>query len=98
MRLLDAACQHLSDAEIVRTVETFATDLGIIAHVGSTLAHPCCLLVLQASKAPHPGIVTIYGGTHPTYHDRAILMQHPEVDMIVRGEGEQTVADLLAKL
>lgn len=98
VRLLDAACHHISDAEIVRTVEAFATDLVMIAHVGSTSAHPCCLRVLQAIKALHPGIVTVYGGVHPTYHDRAILMQHPEVDMIVRGEGEQTVADLVDRL
>lgn len=98
VRLLDAACYHLSDTEIVRTVEAFATDLVMIAHVGSTSAHPCCLRVLQAIKSLHPGIVTVYGGVHPTYHDRAILMQHPEVDMIVRGEGEQTVASLVDRL
>src|SRR5258707_10713792 len=88
VHLLDAARDHLSDAAIVRTVVAFAADLVMIAHVGSTSAHPCCLRVLRAIKTVRPRVVTIYGGVHPTYHDRAILMQHPEVDVIVRGEGE----------
>jgi anaerobic magnesium-protoporphyrin IX monomethyl ester cyclase len=95
VHLLDAARDHLSDAAIVHTVEAFAADLVMIAHVGSTSAHPCCLRVLRAIKSARPRVVTIYGGVHPTYHDRAILMQHPEVDVIVRGEGEETVTDLV---
>jgi anaerobic magnesium-protoporphyrin IX monomethyl ester cyclase len=95
VRLLDAARHHLSDAEIVQAVEASAADVVMIAHVGSTSAHPCCLRVLHAIKAAHPSIITVYGGVHPTYHDRAILTQAPQVDIIVRGEGEQTTVALM---
>src|SRR5581483_3998519 len=100
VRLLDAACDHLSDADIVYAVGIFSADLVMIAHVGSTSAHPCCLRVLRAIKVAYPRTITVYGGVHPTYHDRTILAQHPEVDVIVRGEGEETVTalvDLLAQ-
>lgn len=98
VRLLDAARDHLSDAEIVQQAEVFAAEVVMIAHVGSTSAHPCCLRVLQSIKAARPDILTIYGGVHPTYHDRAILDQHPEVDIIIRGEGEETVANVVDAL
>ena len=61
----------------------------MVAHVGSPQAHPCCLRTLTALKAALPGLVTVYGGVYPTYHVRDILAQHPEVDVIVRGEGRR---------
>src|SRR4051794_6312521 len=70
----------------------------MVAHVGSTQAHPCCLRTQAAIKAASPRIVTVYGGVHPTYHAREILVQHPEVDVIVRGEGEATVVALVEAL
>jgi hypothetical protein len=29
--------------------------------------HPCSLRTMAALKADMPGIVTVYGGVHPTY-------------------------------
>src|SRR5260370_17718748 len=56
VHLLDAARDHLSDAAIVRTVEAFAADLVMIAHVASTSAHPCCLQSFQPTKPLLPRI------------------------------------------
>jgi anaerobic magnesium-protoporphyrin IX monomethyl ester cyclase len=98
VHLIDAACEHLRDAEIVERVAAFRADVVMIAHVGSTSAHPCCLRVLRAVKTALPACITIYGGVHPTYHSRTILAEHPEVDIIVRGEGEATVLDLIQAL
>jgi anaerobic magnesium-protoporphyrin IX monomethyl ester cyclase len=95
--LFDAAALHLSDAEIVERVRLFGADVVMIAHVGSTQAHPCCVRVLRAIKSALPHVVTIYGGVFPTYH-KEILADHPEVDVIVRGEGEGTTLDLVETL
>jgi anaerobic magnesium-protoporphyrin IX monomethyl ester cyclase len=96
--LIDAARGHLSDAEIVRRVAAFGAEVMMIAHVGSTSAHPSCLRVQRAIKTALPDVVTVYGGVHPTYHHRAILTDSPEVDVVVRGEGEVTVVELVAAL
>jgi anaerobic magnesium-protoporphyrin IX monomethyl ester cyclase len=98
VRLIDAASEHLSDAEIARRVAAFEAELVMIAHVGSTTAHPACLRALRAVKAALPHVITIYGGVHPTYHYRAILAAHAEVDVIVRGEGEATTLELVEAL
>ena len=65
----------------------------MIAHVGSTPgppllpAHPA-----RRSRRRSPGVVTVYGGVYPDLPRREILSQHPEVDVVVRGEGEATAA------
>jgi anaerobic magnesium-protoporphyrin IX monomethyl ester cyclase len=48
---------------------------------------------MTALRAALPQLVTAYGGVHPTYHARDILAQHPEVDVVVRGEGKMTAAE-----
>ena len=95
VKLIDAACEHLSDVEIANRVAAFDAQIVTIAHVGSTSAHPCCLRVLRAIKGTLPHCITVYGGVHPTYRYQKILAEHPEVDMVVRGEGEATVLDLV---
>ncbi len=96
--LIDAARDHLSVEEVARRVADWGAEVAMIAHVGSTQAHPCCLSTMAALKAISPGIVTIYGGVYPTYHARDILAAHPDVDVVVRGEGEATVRELIDAL
>src|SRR5437868_8272721 len=60
--LIDAAALHLSDRDIAERVTRFEADVVMIAHVGSTQAHPCCLRALRAVKAALPHAVTVYGG------------------------------------
>ena len=54
--------------------------------------------MLRAIRASAPGVLTVYGGVYPTYHPEAILRAEPAVDVIVRGEGEATVLDLVGAL
>lgn len=96
--LLDAACDHLRDEKIVEYVCGARADVVMTSHVGSTQAHPCCVPMLSAIKAARPEVVTVYGGVHPTYHDKEILAEHSEVDIIVRGEGEVTALELVQAL
>lgn len=49
-----------------------------------------------AKIAKDNGITTLLGGYHPTAIPNELL-SHPQVDMIVRGEGELTMEELLQK-
>ena len=98
LSLIDAARHHLSDAAILAAVRESEAQIVMMAHVGSTSAHPCCTRLLAAIKAEMPEVFTVYGGVYPTYHYKTVLAEHPEVDVIVRGEGEATVLDLVATL
>jgi radical SAM superfamily enzyme YgiQ (UPF0313 family) len=54
-------------------------------------AYDVCRIVKQAL----PGSVIVLGGPEVGPIAEQVLVQHPEVDAIVRGEGEETFADLL---
>ena len=96
--LIDAARDHLDAGEIAWRVFRFNADVVMISHVGSTQAHPCCMRTLRAVKDLTPEALTVYGGVHPSYHHAEIMEQCPEVDVIVRGEGEATALELAQAL
>src|SRR4051794_27629081 len=85
--LLDAEAQRLSHRRIADHVRRHRPDVVLTGHAGSTPAHPVCMTMLAAIKQAVPDVVTVYGGVFPTYHDRPVLTDHPQVDVVVRGEG-----------
>ncbi len=54
--------------------------------------------VCRAAKEEDPRVLTVLGNTHPSFMFQEILVGHPCVDFIVRGEGEETAVDLLSAL
>jgi anaerobic magnesium-protoporphyrin IX monomethyl ester cyclase len=52
-----------------------------------------CIETAKAIKEVLPSCKVVVGGWHPSYAPDSLL-QHPEVDYIVMGEGEQTMTEL----
>ena len=50
---------------------------------------------LQIAKKINPGIITVTGGQHFTATAQESLETYPEIDVIVRGEGERTFSKLV---
>lgn len=98
VRLLNAEEPLLSDAAIVAQVLALAPEVVMTGHSGSTPAHPTVLRMLAAIKAAAPELVTIYGGVYPSFHALAILEAAPQIDVIVRGEGEAVAVRLAEAL
>ena len=46
-------------------------------------------------KADHPDVLVILGGYHPTFAHQEILQDFQSVDLCVRGEGEQTILEIV---
>ncbi|WP_316166895.1 MULTISPECIES: B12-binding domain-containing radical SAM protein [unclassified Bradyrhizobium] len=59
-----------------------------------TPEYPRALAILKIIKARYPHLLTIIGGTHVTYLDGEAASD-PAVDIVVRGEGEDTIRELL---
>jgi anaerobic magnesium-protoporphyrin IX monomethyl ester cyclase len=96
--LIDGEFGPLRDDEIVQQVADCKPDLVLFGHSGSSSAQPVITRIAAAVKAALPFIRIIYGGVHPTYFWREILRDDASVDMIVRGEGEETVMRLARAL
>ena len=52
----------------------------------------------RAVRIALPDVRIIYGGVFPTYHWREVLAQEPQIDVIVRGEGEETIRQVARAL
>ena len=96
--LLDAELAPLSHEEIVSQVVTHSPQVLVIGHSGSTSAHPIVVEITRALRQELPHLIIIYGGVFPTYHYHDILIEEPQIDIIIRGEGEATVPLLIAAI
>lgn len=66
--------------------------------VGITSVTPMiqsALLAAHVAKEKCPNTIVILGGPHVTFMDEQILSENPEVDVVVRGEGEQTLLEIM---
>ncbi len=97
---------HLIDGEfgpmpltaIVAEAAALAPDVVMFGHSGSSSGHPIIAACAEAVRARMPEATIVYGGVHPTYFWRDILAAEPWVDVIVRGEGEETARQLARAL
>ena len=96
--LIDAEFGPLSIADILQKARAHAPEAILIGHSGSTSVHPTVADLTQQLSEALPGVVLIYGGVFPSYHWREILTESPQIDVIVRGEGEATGVALVAAL
>jgi radical SAM superfamily enzyme YgiQ (UPF0313 family) len=100
--LLDA---NLGDAmpfeQLVARVENFTSHVrqrggrpvvgvSVVSQVITTAA-----ALAGRIKGADPAALVIAGGYHPTFADREILEDFAAIDLCVRGEGEQTIVELM---
>lgn len=55
-------------------------------------------LISKEVKEVNPNIIIVFGGYYATYNADRILKKYPSVDIIVKGEGENTVVELVDTL
>lgn len=71
----------------------------VVATTAFTAEIADALKVLKLAKQVNPEIVTVIGNVHPTFCYEEILTEsHDYVDFIVRGEGEETMVELMDAL
>lgn len=68
----------------------------VVGSTSVTLNFPGAAAIVAEAKRHDPSLITLMGGPHVSFDDRGTLDAYPEVDLIVRGEGEQTIAELMA--
>ena len=66
----------------------------IIGITSMTPTIQSALLSAHTAKESCPDATTVLGGPHATFMDKQVLIEEEAVDVIVRGEGEQTLKEL----
>lgn len=94
VEILDANALRLSESEV-------AKETGNVDIIGITAMTPfinSAIKVAKEIKKGKPGSTVIVGGAHVTVLPEETLRNVPEIDIIVRGEGEETVVELYEAL
>ncbi len=68
---------------------------NVIGVTSATLTYKPALEIVKMAKKTCPNCLTIMGGPHVTVLDEQVLNEQPELDIVVRGEGEQTLLEIV---
>ena len=94
IEVLDCNAQHVDWNDLQKHIETSNPDI-----VASSSLATCNTYVvartLETAKKANPDILTVTGGQHFTATAQESLETFPEINVIVRGEGEQTITELV---
>jgi anaerobic magnesium-protoporphyrin IX monomethyl ester cyclase len=96
IEILDCNAEQVDWRGMEKRIESSSPDI-----VASSSLATCNTYVvartLETAKKVNPNVLTITGGQHFTASAQESLEEYPEIDMIVRGEGEQTLAETVTK-
>jgi len=87
-------CQVLKPTQRELISELIRIQPDVVGVTSSTLTYEPALEIIKTAKEACPNCRTILGGPHVTVMDKQTLKEQPEVDIVVRGEGEQTMLEL----
>ena len=89
---LDQAAEGSSIEEVVDWVMREDPDvLGISALLTSSLTAP---KIAEEVKKKNPDVAIVFGNHHATFNAERILRKYTCVDLVVRGEGEETCVEI----
>jgi radical SAM superfamily enzyme YgiQ (UPF0313 family) len=92
------------DCQLLKlSLEDFRSEISkrqpnIVGVTSSTLTYQSALKLIKIAKEICPNCITIAGGPHVTFWDDKALQECPELDIVVRREGENTMLELVQKI
>ena len=92
--VLDLLVSKYSKDKIKRKLEENQPD--IIGVTSVTMNYPIASDILKYCKSVNKDVVTVIGGPHVTFRPVETLNEAPWIDIVVRGEGEQTMLDIVS--
>lgn len=93
VNILDTKVENLSFKQIKKRVKVLDPDLvGISVFVSASINK--CFEIAKKIKEVDKTIKIVFGGRHPTFQTEETL-KNPNVDIIVRGEGEISFRELI---
>ncbi|MCZ2807751.1 MAG: radical SAM protein [Candidatus Bathyarchaeota archaeon] len=90
--VVDCPRLDMTHEDLKREIARLEPDMVGITCVTTTFSS--ALQAARVIKEAYSRALIALGGPHATFMDSQILSENPEVDIVVRGEGEQTVLEL----
>ena len=96
VEVLDCQAERRNWQGLRKAIEASAP--SIVASSGFTANAYTCARTAEIAKNVDGKIVTVVGGSHFSFTAEESLISFPEIDYIVRGEGEVTLVELISAL
>jgi radical SAM superfamily enzyme YgiQ (UPF0313 family) len=94
--LIDCQALRLSYENVRKEIEK--RQPNIVGVTSTTLTYKSALRIAKIAKEVSPDIFTVLGGCHATFWDDKALQECPQLDVVVRKEGENTLLELVRKI
>ncbi len=94
IEVVDCQAMQLDWRGLERRIESFRPDVFASSGLATCNAYVAARAAASAKKVD-PKILTVVGGQHFTALPKESLEAFPEIDVVVRGEGEETFAELV---
>jgi radical SAM superfamily enzyme YgiQ (UPF0313 family) len=83
--------------------DDFKRELGkrnpdVVGVTAATRLYNSALEIIKITKEVHPNCVTILGGSHVTFWNEKALQDCPQLDIVVRREGEYTLLEIAQRM
>ena len=96
VKIIDSLAEGISFEELEKSIREY--DPEVVGITASTMMIPDAYRVAQISKKINPNIINIIGGPHVTFVPELTLKESKDIDIVVRGEGEEIFRQLLDTL
>jgi radical SAM superfamily enzyme YgiQ (UPF0313 family) len=94
VEILDLLVSKYSRDKIKDKIKKYQPD--IVGAPSVTLNYPVASDILKYCKSLNKDIITVIGGPHVTFSAVETLTEAPWIDIVVRGEGEMTMLDIVS--
>ncbi len=92
VNVIDCQALKLTLSEVENELRKRQPDM--VGLTSTTLTYKSALNIIKVAKNALPNCLTLLGGSHVTFWDEEALNECPQLDIIVRGEGENTILEL----
>lgn len=92
-KIFDYIVRKYSFEKLEAEMREFQPD--VIGATSVTMSFIPAVTIIQDAKRINPEIITFMGGPHVSFDVKNTLEKYPELDLIIIGEGEATLAELV---
>ena len=94
VKVLDFLVSQYSEEKLHRHMAEFRPE--VVGVTAVTMNYPMSSDILRLCKRFDENVITVIGGPHVTFCAQQTLKEAPWIDIVVRGEGEYTMLDIVS--
>jgi radical SAM superfamily enzyme YgiQ (UPF0313 family) len=94
VRIFDYIVSQYTPDKLKKMPDKYKPD--VVGATSVTLNFKSAAEIVRTAKKHNPSMITMMGGPHVSFDAVNVLQSYPEIDMIVIGEGEETIKALMS--